>query len=90
MGNKPNDPGYDCPKCGGKAKIRSSEKQTRLSKKLYYQCLNIKCGHTWRASLSFDGTINPGLIDDTKLPAHRRLKVLNKEEAFETGNPAEG
>lgn len=78
----PKDPAFKCPKCGKTAKARSSEQVTQLAKKIYYQCTNIQCAHTWRASLNFDGTINPGMIDDSKLPPHRRLKQLSPEEIF--------
>lgn len=82
MAHTPKDPAFKCPKCDGLVKARSSEQVTALSKKIYYQCNNIRCGHSFRASLNFDGTINPGMIDDSKLPAHRRLKQLNPEEIF--------
>jgi hypothetical protein len=48
-----------CPHCRGPAKIRSSESITPLYRVLYFQCLDITCGHTYRAELTILETLVP-------------------------------
>ncbi len=49
----------ECAHCHTPAKVRSSKTVTSTYRELYYQCLNIDCGHTWKASLAFIHTISP-------------------------------
>ncbi len=83
MATRSRSPKFPCPKCEGHAVARTSEIMSRTLKRIYYQCTNPKCGHTWRSRLEFEGTINPGMIDDSTLPPHRRLKRLDPKEIFE-------
>ena len=46
-------------KCGHKGRIASTERFSVDFTKLYCQCLDANCGHTWAANLSFSHTISP-------------------------------
>jgi hypothetical protein len=46
-------------KCGHKGRIASREKLSTDFAKLYCQCLDTKCGHTWVANLTFSHTLSP-------------------------------
>lgn len=36
---------FECPHCGSPMRIRSSEATSDLSRRSYYECLNMHCGH---------------------------------------------
>lgn len=46
-------------KCGNKGRIASRETLSAEFAKLYCQCLDAKCGHTWVAHLTFYRTLSP-------------------------------
>ena len=46
-------------KCGHKGRIASREQLSEDFSKLYCQCLDAKCGHTWVAHLTFYRTLSP-------------------------------
>jgi len=46
-------------KCGHKGRIASREALSEDFAKLYCQCLDAQCGHTWVANLTFSHTISP-------------------------------
>ncbi|MES2905036.1 MAG: ogr/Delta-like zinc finger family protein [Pseudomonadota bacterium] len=48
----------DCPHCGEPGIIRSSELVTALHRDFYFTCSDPKCGHGWKAQLSFVHTIS--------------------------------
>ncbi|MGQ3824276.1 ogr/Delta-like zinc finger family protein [Pseudomonas alliivorans] len=48
-----------CTTCGHKGRISSREEVTRAYVKLYCQCLDANCGHTWVANLTFSHTLRP-------------------------------
>lgn len=48
----------DCPHCDAPGIIRSSELVTPLHRDFYFTCSNPKCGHSWKAQLSFVHTIS--------------------------------
>lgn len=56
-----------CPHCQTKAVIRSSESLSELTRKNYYQCANVLCGHTFVAHLSITGTISPSACPNPKI-----------------------
>lgn len=47
----------DCAHCGEPGIVRSSETVTPLHRDFYFTCSNPKCGHSWKAQLSFVHTI---------------------------------
>ena len=48
-----------CRECNNKAVISSSKYITKEVTRLYCQCQNVSCGHTFRLTQSFDHTITP-------------------------------
>lgn len=56
-----------CSHCKVKAFIRSSEALSELTRKQYYQCSNIYCGHTITAMQSISETIVPSNCPDPKI-----------------------
>ncbi|WP_392565129.1 ogr/Delta-like zinc finger family protein [Utexia brackfieldae] len=56
-----------CPHCKFKSSIRSSEELSSLTRKQYYQCSNIYCGHTFTAMQSVSETIVPSSCPDPKV-----------------------
>ncbi|WP_379555835.1 ogr/Delta-like zinc finger family protein [Pseudomonas sp. MD332_8] len=48
-------------KCGNKGRIASREELSRDFAKLYCQCLDATCGHTWVANLTFSHTLSPSV-----------------------------
>lgn len=70
--DKRRDPHMSCPTCAARAIIRSSEEVTPVIRRLYYQCSNFKCSHTWAASLVYERTIVPSGISDTFRPPRIR------------------
>ena len=42
-----------CPYCEGPARVRNSIPVTMTHRDMYFYCRNPKCGHTWKAQLSF-------------------------------------
>lgn len=59
-----------CPICNHDAGIRDSDQETELVKSLWIMCLNVDCGLTWKAQISFVYVISPSAIerDDVILP----------------------
>lgn len=70
--DKRRDPHMSCPACDGRAFIRSSEEVTPVYRRLYYQCSNISCSHTWAAALSYLHTIVPSGVSDHFRPPRVR------------------
>jgi hypothetical protein len=48
-----------CTSCEHKGRISSREEVSSMFVKLYCQCLDAKCGHTWVAHLTFSHTLSP-------------------------------
>ncbi len=46
-------------KCGNKGLIRDSKAHSPDFVTLYCQCLDVRCGHTWVAHLTFSHTLSP-------------------------------
>ncbi|MBA6102472.1 ogr/Delta-like zinc finger family protein [Pseudomonas monteilii] len=57
-----------CTACDHKGRISSREETTRAYVKLYCQCLNAECGHTWVSELTFKHTL--------RAPAQRHSNLL--------------
>ncbi len=52
-------PSISCPHCEGPARIRQSRSFSRTVRELRYACLDVDCGHTFRAELVVTHTISP-------------------------------
>lgn len=48
-----------CPVCGARSEIALSQEMSHLTRRVYYRCQDIECGHNWQADLSFVKTISP-------------------------------
>lgn len=42
-----------CPYCQSPGRIRNSEAVSILHRDVYFDCINLSCGHRWKAQLSF-------------------------------------
>lgn len=75
-----------CTACSHKGRISSRDEITPQYVKLYCQCLNAKCGHTWVSELTFKHTLQPPaqrqdtlLIDRIlSLPLERKQALLQE------------
>lgn len=78
-----------CRECGGKAKIASSEFVTPMFTKLYCSCLDVHCGHTFVANLSFSHTLRPpaGDVDQLLFDRLRGMPAEKRRELIERVSP---
>lgn len=56
-----------CPHCRSLTYRRTSRELTATFRELYYMCRNPACGHTFKASLSYDYGLSPSAIPDPDL-----------------------
>ncbi|WP_455917382.1 ogr/Delta-like zinc finger family protein [Pseudomonas cerasi] len=72
-------------KCGHKGRIASREVLSDDFAKLYCQCLNAKCGHTWVANLTFSHTLSPSAqtFDRLLMDRLRDMPRTQQRELFE-------
>lgn len=70
-----------CPHCKCAGKRRSSRPITDQHREIHYQCPNIACGHTWKATLSYDYGIVPSAIPDPSVTLP--LRPMTRQEALE-------
>ncbi len=52
-------PGINCPHCGARSIVRSSEQVTPIVRELRMACDNLECGHTFVAQLTVIRTVRP-------------------------------
>ena len=78
----------NCTTCGHKGRISSREEVTRAYVKLYCQCLDAKCGHTWVSTLAFSHTLRPSAqqLDTLILDSFKSLPAEKQRELFEHMN----
>ncbi|KPZ31623.1 ogr/Delta-like zinc finger family protein [Pseudomonas syringae] len=71
-------------KCGHKGRIASREQLSIEFVKLYCQCLDAKCGHTWVAHLTFSHTLRPSAqaIDQLIFDSLQNLTRSQQIELF--------
>jgi hypothetical protein len=74
-----------CTTCGHKGRISSRDNVTRAYAKLYCQCLDATCGHTWVSELSFSHTLRPSAqhLDTLLLDRFKSLPAAKQKELFE-------
>ncbi|MNC62232.1 Ogr/Delta-like zinc finger [compost metagenome] len=72
-------------KCGHKGRIASREQLSEDFAKLYCQCLDAKCGHTWVANLTFSHTLSPSAqsFERMLLDRLRDMPRAKQRELFE-------
>jgi hypothetical protein len=56
-----------CPHCLSQGDRRSSRELTPTFREIYYVCRNPACGHSWKASLTYDYGLSPSAIPDPAL-----------------------
>lgn len=61
-----------CPRCNGKAIIRSSKELSPTLKQLYCLCGDPECGHSFVMDLAFSHTLSPSALD---LPERARAEL---------------
>lgn len=49
----------NCPHCGAHASRRSSRKVTETFREIFFICSNVQCGHSFKATLSYDYGLSP-------------------------------
>lgn len=83
-----------CPACNSKAIIRDSEGLTPLVREFYFICLNVDCGHTWKAQLEYLYQLSPSAIPhDLDLPQapegyqRKRYPAGAREPGNDPGDP---
>jgi hypothetical protein len=90
------DPGHDplalgrtdrlrCPHCKFAGRRRSSREITPTHRDIYYQCTNLFCGHTWKASETYDYGIVPSAIPDPRVTLP--LRAVSRQDAMEITRP---
>ncbi|MNJ16388.1 Ogr/Delta-like zinc finger [compost metagenome] len=74
-----------CTTCDHKGRISSREEVTRTYVKLYCQCLDAKCGHTWVSTLAFSHTLRPSAqhLDTLIVDRFRNMPAEQQRELFE-------
>ncbi|TFF13049.1 transcriptional regulator [Pseudomonas sp. BCA14] len=69
-------------KCGHKGRIASREALSVDFAKLYCQCLDATCGHTWVANLTFSHTLSPSAQTFERM-LYDRLRELPRTQQRE-------
>jgi len=72
-------------KCGHKGRIASREVLSADFAKLYCQCLDAKCGHSWVANLTFSHTLSPSAqtFDRLLIDRLRDMPRAQQRELFD-------
>lgn len=74
-----------CPHCKFVGYRRSSRAITETHREIYYQCSNVACGHTWKATESYDFGIVPSAIPDPKVTLP--LRPMTRQQVMEALAP---
>lgn len=48
-----------CPHCNGRSIARSSRELSGTMREIFFQCLDVECGHTYVAQLEIVRTLSP-------------------------------
>lgn len=80
-----------CPHCKQPGIRRSSREVTDTFREIFYICRNPACGHTWKASLTYDYGLSPSAIPDPNvslpLRPYERSAIIAAREAMEPPDP---
>ncbi|RMP59484.1 hypothetical protein ALQ18_01377 [Pseudomonas marginalis pv. marginalis] len=73
-----------CTACDHKGRISSREEITRGYVKLYCQCLDAKCGHTWVSELTFKHSLRAPTqrLETLLFERIRNLPAEQQQELF--------
>lgn len=74
-----------CRACGGKARIGSRDELSVEFAKLYCQCLDVNCGHSFVMNLTYSHTLRPsaGAIDQLLFDRLRQLPASQQRQLFD-------
>lgn len=74
-----------CRACGGKARIGSRDELSVEFAKLYCQCLDVNCGHSFVMNLTYSHTLRPsaGAIDQLLFDRLRQLPAPQQRRLFD-------
>lgn len=64
LGAEPSVGDLPCPHCRSETFRRSSRMVTATFREIFYICRNIGCGHSFKASLSYEYGLSPSAIPD--------------------------
>ena len=74
-----------CPHCKAQAIRRTSREVTPTFREIFYVCGNAACGHTFKASLSYDYGLSPSAIPDPAVDLP--LRPLAREDVIKPDPP---
>ena len=73
-----------CPHCDSRSIARTSRQLSATLREIFFQCLDVECGHTYVANLEVVRTISPSAKPKTaiRLPIspHARQRVMEQLE----------
>lgn len=69
-----------CPHCQTPGDRRTSREVTLTFREIFYVCRNPVCGHTWKASLSYDYGLSPSAIPDPRVDLP--MRTIPREAAI--------
>lgn len=70
-----------CPHCKSPAMIRTSRRVSVLVREIYYQCTNVVCGHTFKATIEIIKTLSPSTMPDPAIAAQLNPKRRTPQAA---------
>lgn len=56
-----------CPHCHAPSRVRTSTQDMPTMRELYFQCLNVDCGFTWKAQLAIVWGLSPSAIPNPQI-----------------------
>lgn len=69
-----------CPHCRSIGRVYTSRTITDTHRDVYYSCSNVACGHSWKASLSYDYGLSPSAIPDPKVDLP--MRPISREDVI--------
>lgn len=74
-----------CKECSGKARIASRDELSVEFARLYCQCLNPVCGHTFVMNLTYSHALRPaaGAVDQLLFDRLRQLPAAQQRQLFD-------
>ena len=74
-----------CRACGAKARIGSRDELSVEFAKLYCQCLDVSCGHSFVMNLTYSHTLRPsaGVVDQLLFDRLRQLPASQQRQLFD-------
>lgn len=69
-----------CPHCKSRGARRTSRRISLTLSEIYYQCSNLACSHTWKASLIYDHGLAPSAIPDPKV--NLKMRPMDRQSVI--------